>query len=118
MLEKFRDRGLAQKIVKKIHEEANGLEEVRFMHVCGTHEDTVTRSGIRSLLPENVKIVSGPGCPVCITPVEDIVKMQEIMRQAHEEGERIILTTFGDMYKIPTPRGSFADLRAKAMTLG
>ncbi|GAB6135869.1 hydrogenase formation protein HypD [Thermococcus prieurii] len=112
-LDKFRDRELAQKIVKKIHEEAKGLDEVRFMHVCGTHEDTVTRTGIRSLLPENVKILSGPGCPVCITPVEDIVKMMEIMRQAYEEGDRIIMTTFGDMYKIPTPRGSFADLKSE-----
>ncbi|MFA4640515.1 hydrogenase formation protein HypD [Pyrococcus kukulkanii] len=113
MLEKFRDRQIAQKIVRKIHEEAKGFEELRFMHVCGTHEDTVTRAGIRSLLPENVKIMSGPGCPVCITPVEDIVKMMEIMKQAYEEGERIILTTFGDMYRIPTPRGSFADLKSE-----
>ncbi|MFA4718593.1 hydrogenase formation protein HypD [Pyrococcus kukulkanii] len=113
MLEKFRDRQIAQRIVRKIHEEAKGFEELRFMHVCGTHEDTVTRAGIRSLLPENVKIMSGPGCPVCITPVEDIVKMMEIMKQAYEEGERIILTTFGDMYRIPTPRGSFADLKSE-----
>jgi len=112
-MEAFRDRELAGKIVEKIREEAKGLDEVRFMHVCGTHEDTVTRSGIRSLLPDNVKIVSGPGCPVCITPVEDIVKMEEIMRQAYGEGDRIIMTTFGDMYKIPTPRGSFADLRSE-----
>ncbi|WP_148882654.1 hydrogenase formation protein HypD [Thermococcus aciditolerans] len=113
VLNAFKDRELAQKVVRKIREEAKGLDELRFMHVCGTHEDTVTRSGIRSLLPENVKIVSGPGCPVCITPVEDIVKMREIMKEAYEEGDRIILTTFGDMYKIPTPLGSFADLRGE-----
>jgi len=83
------------------------------MHVCGTHEDTITRTGIRSLLPGNVKVVSGPGCPVCITPVEDIVRMMEIIRRAREEGEEIILTTFGDMYKIPTPMGSFADLKGE-----
>lgn len=109
----FRNRELAQRIVRKIHEEAKGIDEFRFMHVCGTHEDTVTRSGIRSLLPENVKIMSGPGCPVCITPVEDIVKMGEIMRRAYEGGDRIILTTFGDMYRIPTPKGSFADLKSE-----
>lgn len=113
VLNAFKDRELAQKVVRKIREEAKGLDELRFMHVCGTHEDTVTRSGIRSLLPENVKIVSGPGCPVCITPVEDIVKMREIMKEAYAEGDRIILTTFGDMYKIPTPLGSFADLRGE-----
>ncbi|CAB50146.1 hydrogenase formation protein HypD [Pyrococcus abyssi] len=113
MLEKFRDKEIAQKIVRKIHKEAKGFDELRFMHVCGTHEDTVTRAGIRSLLPENVKIMSGPGCPVCITPVEDIVRMMEIMRKAKEEGEDIILTTFGDMYRIPTPMGSFADLKSE-----
>ena len=110
----FRDKELAQKITRLIHKEAEKIgRTVKLMHVCGTHEDTVTRSGIRSLLPDNVKIVSGPGCPVCITPVEDIVKMQEIMRKAYKEGEKIILTTFGDMYKIPTPRGSFADLKSE-----
>ncbi|AAL80673.1 hydrogenase formation protein HypD [Pyrococcus furiosus DSM 3638] len=113
MLEKFGDKAVAQKILEKIKEEAKGIEELRFMHVCGTHEDTVTRSGIRSLLPENVKIMSGPGCPVCITPVEDIVKMMEIMKVAREEREEIILTTFGDMYRIPTPIGSFADLKSQ-----
>jgi len=110
----YRDRKIAQKLVEKIKEEAKTLDgEIRIMHVCGTHEDTITRHGIRSLLPENVKVVSGPGCPVCITPVEDIVAMQLIMRKAREEGEEIILTTFGDMYKIPTPVGSFADLKSE-----
>ncbi|ASJ10131.1 hydrogenase formation protein HypD [Thermococcus sp. P6] len=113
MLEEFRDRELARRILDEIRREAEGFDEFHFMHVCGTHEDTVTRSGIRSLLPENVSIMSGPGCPVCITPVEDIVRMQEIVREAYADGENIILTTFGDMYKIPTPRGSFADLKSE-----
>ncbi|AJC71367.1 MAG: hydrogenase formation protein HypD [Thermococcus sp.] len=114
VLTPYRDRGIAQKLVEKIREEAKTLDgEIRIMHVCGTHEDTITRSGIRSLLPENVKVVSGPGCPVCITPVEDIVAMQLIMKKAREEGDEIILTTFGDMYKIPTPMGSFADLKGE-----
>ncbi|NJF25805.1 hydrogenase formation protein HypD [Thermococcus sp. Bubb.Bath] len=110
----YRDRAIAQKLVEKIKEEAKTLDgEIRIMHVCGSHEDTITRYGIRSLLPKNVKVVSGPGCPVCITPIEDIIAMQRIMRKAKEEGEEIILTTFGDMYKIPTPMGSFADLKSE-----
>lgn len=110
----FQDRELAQKILQGIKREAEKIgREVKLMHVCGTHEDTVTRSGIRSLLPENVKVMSGPGCPVCITPAEDIAAMMEIMRKAKEEGEEIILTTFGDMYKIPTAVGSFADLKSE-----
>ncbi|HDD31277.1 MAG TPA: hydrogenase formation protein HypD, partial [Thermococcus litoralis] len=110
----FQDKGLAQKILQGIKREAERIgREVKLMHVCGTHEDTVTRSGIRSLLPENVKVMSGPGCPVCITPAEDIAAMMEIMRTAKGDGEEIILTTFGDMYKIPTAVGSFADLRSE-----
>ncbi|WP_297437922.1 hydrogenase formation protein HypD [Thermococcus sp.] len=110
----YRDRGVAGKLVEKIREEAKGLDgEIRIMHVCGTHEDTITRSGIRSLLPDNVRVVSGPGCPVCITPVEDIVAMELIMEKAYEEGDRMIVTTFGDMYRIPTPRGSFADMKGE-----
>ncbi|RLF84155.1 hydrogenase formation protein HypD [Thermococci archaeon] len=110
----FHDKDLAQRILQGIKREAEKIgREVKLMHVCGTHEDTVTRSGIRSLLPENVKVMSGPGCPVCITPAEDIAAMMQIMRRAREEGEEIILTTFGDMYKIPTTIGSFADLKSE-----
>ncbi|WP_048151970.1 hydrogenase formation protein HypD [Palaeococcus ferrophilus] len=113
-LKVFEDRALAERILSAIKKEAERIgREVRLMHVCGTHEDTVTRSGIRSLLPENVKIFSGPGCPVCITPAEDIAAMMGIMRLAREEGEEITLTTFGDMYKIPTAIGSFADLKGE-----
>ncbi len=115
MLSAFRDRELAGKILKKIKEEAGRIgKAVRFMDVCGTHEDTITRFGIRSLLPENVKILAGPGCPVCITPVEDIVAMMEILRM---EKERMIVTTFGDMYRIPTPRGSFADMKSSGFDI-
>ncbi len=114
ILSAYRSRDIARRILQSIKKEAEKLSRpVKFMHVCGTHEDTVTRGGIRSLLPNNVSIVAGPGCPVCITPVEDIVKMMEIMRLAKESGEKITLTTFGDMYRIPTPRGSFADMRAQ-----
>jgi len=110
----FGNKELAQRILRAIKREAEKIDhEVKLMHVCGTHEDTVTRSGIRSLLPENVKIFSGPGCPVCITPAEDIAKMMEMVKKAREEGEDITLTTFGDLYKIPTAIGSFADLRSE-----
>ncbi len=95
-------------IIDKIKKEASKIgREVRFMDVCGTHEDTINRGGIRTLLPKNVRIFAGPGCPVCITPVEDIVRMMEIAKR-----KEIIITTFGDMYRIPTPIGSFADFRA------
>ncbi len=101
------EKNVAEKILKEIFQIAKDIgREVRFMDVCGTHEDTITRGGIRALLPENVKIIAGPGCPVCITPVEDIVAMMEIAKK-----KDMIVTTFGDMYRIPTPMGSFANLK-------
>jgi len=98
----------SNKIIRGIFKEAEEIgRKVAFMDVCGTHEDTINRGGIRSILPKNVKIIAGPGCPVCITPVEDIVAMMEIAKK-----KDIIITTFGDMYRIPTPKGSFADFKA------
>ncbi|NPA74476.1 MAG: hydrogenase formation protein HypD [Euryarchaeota archaeon] len=100
---------LSEKILGGIFREAEKIgKEVKFMDVCGTHEDTINRGGIRSLLPDNVKVFAGPGCPVCITPVEDIVRMMEIAKQ-----KDMVITTFGDMYRIPTPAGSFADFKAQ-----
>ncbi len=110
MQEAWRDEILAKRVLVAIFNKAEKLgREVRFMDVCGTHEDTITRYGIRSLLPKNVKILAGPGCPVCITPVEDIVAMMEIMKKEPS----ILVTTFGDMYRIPTPKGSFADMKSR-----
>ncbi|MCX8170344.1 MAG: hypothetical protein N3D72_04570, partial [Candidatus Methanomethyliaceae archaeon] len=57
----FRNKELVEKITKKIKEEAKILKNIKIMHVCGTHEWTIAHFGIRSLLPDNVKVVAGPG---------------------------------------------------------
>jgi len=78
------------------------------MHVCGTHEDTVWRFGLRNILPENVSIVPGPGCPVCVTPPEYIdLSIQLSFRSG------VVLATYGDMYRVPGTRGSLKDARAR-----
>jgi len=93
----FRDRELALKAAKRIREMAREEERIyRFMHVCGTHEWTITHSGLRSLLPSNVEVVAGPGCPVCVTPPEDIALAVELARRPGT-----LLTTFGDMMRVP-----------------
>ncbi len=80
----------------------------RFMEVCGTHTVSIFRSGIRSLLPEEIELVSGPGCPVCVTPVG------EIDRAISMSGlEDVTLLTFGDLMKVPGTYSSLADERAK-----
>jgi hydrogenase expression/formation protein HypD len=77
------------------------------MEVCGSHTVAIFKSGIRDLLPGNISLVSGPGCPVCVTPASDIDRAIEIARR-----DGVTLATFGDMLRVP---GSYKSLRdAKA----
>jgi len=71
-----------------------------FMHVCGTHEAAIARSGLRSVLPKNLKIVMGPGCPVCITPQGEIDAALDLV------AKDVIITTYGDLLRVPGTRGS------------
>lgn len=82
----------------RILEAISGMElpETRLMEVCGTHTMSIARSGIRDCLPPQVKLISGPGCPVCVTPVG---VMDEILRLSGEKG--VILTTYGDLMRVP-----------------
>ena len=75
---------------------------VRIMHVCGGQERTLTLSGLRSTLPPSVEIVSGPGCPTCVCPEEDIYQAMQLALR-----EQIILASFSDMLRVPlsTPAG-------------
>ena len=97
-------RELYGKAVKTI-----GKNQIRIMHVCGTHEHTVTAYGLRSLVPEGLNLIAGPGCPVCVTPgkaIDDISKLAI-------EGA-VIVYTYGDVYKLPGIKLSLA----KAKSLG
>jgi len=81
---------------------------VKFMHVCGTHEYTISKYGLRSLLPKEIEILSGPGCPVCVCPTADIDKAVELGKR-----DNTIITTFGDMIRVPATNLSLAELKAK-----
>ncbi|MHA2177317.1 MAG: hydrogenase formation protein HypD [Candidatus Thorarchaeota archaeon] len=100
----FRDARYAQALVKKI-DALTRERSVRIVHVCGTHEDTIVQHGIRSLLSEGVKLVAGPGCPVCVCAAEDIDMAIELAGQGH------IITTFGDMIRVPSTNSSLAKER-------
>jgi hydrogenase expression/formation protein HypD len=71
-----------------------------FMHICGTHEAAIARSGLRSVIPERLKIVMGPGCPVCITPQGEIDAALDLV----EKG--CIVATYGDLLRVPGSKGS------------
>ena len=93
----FRHPELAQALISKIR--LISYKPVRFMEFCGGHTVSIFRYGIRQALPANIEMVSGPGCPVCVTPNADLDKAIAL---AQIPG--IILTTFGDMLKVPGSR--------------
>lgn len=104
-IEEFRDGAVAQRLAS--HIQAYAGRPVNLMEVCGTHTVAIFRHGIRQLLPPSVRMLSGPGCPVCVTANADLDKAIALAQMPG-----VILTTFGDMLKVP---GSFSSLqRARA----
>lgn len=83
-------------------------DPMSFMHVCGTHEHSIGRAGIRSLLPEGLRLVAGPGCPVCVCPSGDIDLAIEASRR-----EDAIVATFGDMFRVPSSKTSLELMKAE-----
>lgn len=81
---------------------------VRIMEVCGTHTVSIFKAGIRQLLPQQVELVSGPGCPVCVTPNDYLDTAIAYSKQSD-----VIITTFGDMLKVPGSTSSLMAERAK-----
>ncbi|MBI5632004.1 MAG: hydrogenase formation protein HypD [Nitrospirae bacterium] len=81
---------------------------VKLMEVCGTHTVAIFRHGIRDLLPREIKLLSGPGCPVCVTSIRDVDTVIEIARQRD-----VTVTTFGDMMRVPGNRQSLFQAKAE-----
>jgi len=103
----YRDPALASALARQI--KAVRLERpLALMHVCGTHEHTIARASLRSLLPEGVRLIAGPGCPVCVCPAGDIDRALAAARR-----ENVVLTTFGDMIRVPSSETSFEKAKAE-----
>jgi hydrogenase expression/formation protein HypD len=100
------DEGKSASIMLK---EISGLLDghIRFMEVCGTHTVSIFRSGIRSLLPQGIEFISGPGCPVCVTPVGEIDRAIALAQL-----KDVTLLTFGDLMRVPGTRSSLNQERA------
>lgn len=96
------------KILKDINNKTKQLKKpIKIMEVCGTHTMAIVKNGLKSLLPENIQLISGPGCPVCVTDQSDIEKIIHLANMPD-----VILATFGDMLKVPSSRGSLLEARA------
>lgn len=96
-------------VVDKIRELMDSIgRPVRLMEVCGTHTVAIFRHGIRNLLPSGIKLLSGPGCPVCVTSIRDVETAIAISRI-----KGVILTTFGDMMRVPGNHKSLSEAKAE-----
>ena len=106
LTDKFRDPEMARAVVKAIR--ARSTRPVRLMEFCGGHTHAILRYGIPSLLPETIDLRSGPGCPVCVTSATEL-DHAIALAQVPE----VILTTFGDMIRVPGSRTSLAQAKAE-----
>ena len=98
-IDEYRDAEISQNLIKQI--KSISQKEARLMEVCGTHTVSIFRSGIRSVLPPSLSLLSGPGCPVCVTDQAEIDAFIELARI-----DDVILTTFGDLMRVPGTRSS------------
>ncbi len=105
----FRNPDVIGGLAKLINEEAKQLPHpINIMEVCGGHTHSIMKYGLPQLMPQNIKFIHGPGCPVCIMPKERIDHAYILSQQ-----EDVILVTLGDMIKVPGSKGSLQDARAK-----
>jgi hydrogenase expression/formation protein HypD len=105
-LDEYRDPSLSRPLVEKIRRTSS--RNVRLMEVCGTHTVSIFRSGIRSLLTSTISLLSGPGCPVCVTSQGEI---DAFIALARTEG--VVLATFGDLMRVPGTASSLQRERAE-----
>src|SRR5262249_43656055 len=106
-VDEYRDPVAARRLVALI-DQLSGDDHYKFMEVCGGHTHTIYRHGIEHVLPPNVELVHGPGCPVCVIPmgrVDDAI--------AIAEAAGVIFTSFGDMMRVPGSHGNLLGAKAR-----
>ena len=106
-VDEFRDAAKARALAAQITSLCEPGRQYKFMEVCGGHTHTIYKHGLEDYLPETITLVHGPGCPVCVIPMGRVDDAIHIAEQPD-----VILTTFGDMMRVPGGRGSFLDSKA------
>ena len=97
-------------ILEKIRQLAGQTGPVRLMEVCGTHTMAIARSGLKTILPESVQLLSGPGCPVCVTPAGVIDMILDLSQRPG-----VMIASYGDLLRVPGSRQGDSLLRRKAL---
>jgi hydrogenase expression/formation protein HypD len=107
-IDEYRDPALAGKLAAEIAELAEPGRRYKLMEVCGGHTHAIYRHGVEDLLPDQVELVHGPGCPVCVIPMG---RQDDAIAIAESDG--VIFATFGDMLRVPASNGSLLDAKAR-----
>src|SRR5579864_1219282 len=106
-VDEYRDAELAKRVSAEIAK-LSGDQPLKLMEVCGGHTHTIYKHGIEDVLPRNIDLIHGPGCPVCVLPMGRIDDAIAIARM-----DDVIFTSFGDMMRVPGSKGSLLDAKAK-----
>jgi hydrogenase expression/formation protein HypD len=107
-VDEFRDPELGRALAGEILATVEPGRHYKIMEVCGGHTHSIYRYGVDDLLPENVELVHGPGCPVCVIPMG---RIDDAIALAHQPG--VIFTCFGDMMRVPGSHGALTDAKAR-----
>src|SRR5512138_583974 len=110
---KFRDPARARDLSAALAREvkAIGRDPVSVMHVCGSHEQSIARFGLRAIFPRELQVIMGPGCPVCVTDMPEVDEAVALALAGHR------IATYGDMVKVPGTRRSLADAQGEGATV-
>jgi hydrogenase expression/formation protein HypD len=109
-VDEFREPELIARTAGEIRRLADPQRRYRFMEVCGGHTHSIYRFGLKDLLPPNIELVHGPGCPVCVLPMG---RIDDGLSIAEHPG--VIFTAFGDMMRVPGTHGSPLEYKARGM---
>ncbi|EWM09738.1 hydrogenase formation protein HypD [Kutzneria sp. 744] len=111
-VDEFRDADKARALASKIAGLCEPGRRYKFMEVCGGHTHTIYKHGLEDYLPEQVQLVHGPGCPVCVIPMGRVDDAIHIARQPD-----VLMTSFGDMMRVPGSGGNFFDSNAEGTNI-
>lgn len=113
-VDEFRDEATGRRLVERIRgllpaalERSGNPPPLKIMEVCGGHTHTIFKYGVEQLLPSEIELVHGPGCPVCVIPMG---RLDDGIHIARQDG--VLFTTFGDMMRVPGSKGSLLDAKA------
>lgn len=109
-VDEFRDAGIINKTADEIRRLTDPQRHYRFMEVCGGHTHAIYRFGLKDVLPKNIELIHGPGCPVCVLPMGRIDDGLSLAKDPE-----VIFTAFGDMMRVPGTQGSPLEHKARGM---